>query len=328
MSHSRYYWKWVGSLSVLAMGICAVANAGPIGEAEVTQCVNDILQRARASCLNYVSLRSVTKVDGREVSKEAFVIADVELQLKQRIGAKSEAAGQCTGTGWLVDPPKNPYPPNSGAWFMFQSQADLDGGYLEAGQGLRIRKKFTFELWDSGWRCADTSMSPVDKGWLAKLEPPRGSDSGDGAAVGSNARPKSSVGGATAPGEGAIIVRDTDRNGQAPVYESAIGDKLKARAQRGDFVGGVSGTWPKETYGFERKNGRVRVLYFTNAEQRGIQKQGWMDEDDLAIFPYDCSCAPRTEPCSSQEHVAIFMVQWNACFVAARDKKLGELHFK
>jgi len=324
MSHLRCYWKWVGSLSVLAMSICAVASAAPIGETEVTQCVNDILQRARASCLNYVSLRSVTKIDGREDSKEAFIIADVEFQVKQRIAAKSPAAAQCTGTGWLVDPPKNPYPPNSGAWFMFQSQADLDGGYLEAGQELRIRKKFTFELWDSGWRCADTSMSPVDKGWLGTLEPPRGSESGAGAAVGSNARAKSSGGGTTAPGEGAIVVRDTDRNGPAPIYESATGDKLKARVQREGFVGGVSGTWPKETYGFERKSGRVRVLYFTNAEQRGIQKQGWMDENDLAIFSYDCSCAPRSEPCSSLESVALVMRQWNACFIAARDKALME----
>jgi hypothetical protein len=173
MSHLRCYWKWVGSLSVLAMSICAVASAAPIGETEVTQCVNDILQRARASCLNYVSLRSVTKIDGREDSKEAFIIADVEFQVKQRIAAKSPAAAQCTGTGWLVDPPKNPYPSNSGQWFMFQSQADMAGGYLEVGQGLRIRKNFRFELWDSGWRCAEKSMAPVDTGWLIKLESPR-----------------------------------------------------------------------------------------------------------------------------------------------------------
>jgi hypothetical protein len=175
MASFRYFWKWLGPMSVLtlAWSACTIAYAASIGDAEVKQCVRDILQQERSTCLNIVSLGSVTKIDGREVSKEAFIIADVELQVLQRIAAKSSAAAQCTGTGWLVDPPKNPYPSNSGQWFMFQSQADMAGGYLEAGQGLRIRKNFRFELWDSGWRCAEKSMAPVDTGWLIKLESPR-----------------------------------------------------------------------------------------------------------------------------------------------------------
>jgi hypothetical protein len=172
MTCVRHYWKWVWALSVVMTGFCALASAESIGAPAVEQCVKDILQQEKGFCLNYVSLRSVTKVDGREVSKEAFVIADVELLVKQQIGAKSKGTFQCTGSGWIVDPPKNPYPPNSGQWLMFQSQADMDGGYLEAGQVLRIQKKFRFELWDSGWRCAETSLGPVDKGWLVKREPP------------------------------------------------------------------------------------------------------------------------------------------------------------
>ena len=38
----------------------------------------------------------------------------------------------------------------------------MDGGYLEPGWQLKVRKTFKFELWESGWRCAATQMIPLD----------------------------------------------------------------------------------------------------------------------------------------------------------------------
>lgn len=150
----------------------ALVSAAPVGEAEVRQCVQDIFQRAAGGqCSKGFSLESVRKVDARETSSEAFVIADIDFRVKQQVGGTSQGARQCTGAGWRVEV-KNPYPPNSGQWFMYQSQADMDGGYLEPGRGLRIRKKFKFEHWESGWRCAEAQMDPVDQMWFVNTPAP------------------------------------------------------------------------------------------------------------------------------------------------------------
>lgn len=153
-------------VTLIVMACFAVsANAAPVGEAEVKQCVQDILQRSGGgACSNYFSLESVKKVDARETSNKAFVIADVTFRVKQRVGGASQAANVCTGSEWSVKT-KNPYPPNTGAWFMYQSQADMEGGYLEPGWQLKVRKTFKFEHWESGWRCAATQMIPLDLIW-------------------------------------------------------------------------------------------------------------------------------------------------------------------
>lgn len=143
-----------------------LVSAAPVGEVEVRKCVQDIFQRAGAgACSNYFSLESVKKVDARETSNEAFVIADIDFRVKQRTDGTSQGTRECTGAGWRGET-KNPYPPNTGQWFMYQSQADMAGGYLEPGRGLRIRKKFKFEHWESGWRCAEAQMNPVDQMWF------------------------------------------------------------------------------------------------------------------------------------------------------------------
>lgn len=42
-------------------------------------------------------------------------------------------------------------------------------------------------------------------------------------------------------GQGAIVIRDTERDGPAPIYRSEDGDKSEARAARGDYVGRARG---------------------------------------------------------------------------------------
>lgn len=157
---------WLGIGSISTAFVCGLVSAAPVGEAEVKQCVQDILQRVGAgACSKYLSLESVKKIDARETSTEAFVIADIVFRVTTQIGGTSQVATQCTGTGWRGEV-KNPHPSNTGAWFMFQSQADMDGGYLEPGRGLMVEKSFKFERWESGWRCAESQMSPISKMWF------------------------------------------------------------------------------------------------------------------------------------------------------------------
>ena len=62
---------------------------------------------------------------------------------------------------------------------MFQSQADMSGGYLEPGMGVRVRKNFKFERWESGWRCVAAEMSPVDQAWFLNKPAKREIDWGE-----------------------------------------------------------------------------------------------------------------------------------------------------
>jgi len=151
--------------TIVTVGACAQSHAASVGEAEVRQCAEGLFRlAANGQCGNYFSLVAVHKVDARETSGEANVIADIDFQVKQRLGGSSSGASQCTGNSWKIEV-KNPHPPNTAQWLMFQSQGDLNGGYLEPGRGLRVRKNFKFEKWDSGWRCAESSMSPLMLVW-------------------------------------------------------------------------------------------------------------------------------------------------------------------
>lgn len=158
------------SASLLTFAISAVwctnvALAAAVGEEDVRQCARELFQRvAGGQCGNVFSLETVRKVDSREAASEANVIADIEFRVKQQVGGTSQATTECTGNAWRVEV-KNPYPPNTGQWFMYQSQADMSGGYLEPGRGLRVRKNFKFEKWESGWRCAEQSMRPLMLVW-------------------------------------------------------------------------------------------------------------------------------------------------------------------
>jgi hypothetical protein len=161
-------------LSRIIITICAIivavvasvqAHATSVSEADVRQCAMELFQRAAGgACGNFFSLEAVRKVDARESGSDANIIADIDFRVKRRVGGSSPAATQCTGNAWKVEI-KNPYQPNTGQWFMYQSQADMAGGYLEPNRGLRVRKNFHFEKWESGWRCAEQSMSPLMLVW-------------------------------------------------------------------------------------------------------------------------------------------------------------------
>ena len=315
---------------------CTLASAAPVGQAEVKHCAQDIFQRALAgACSNYFSLESVKKIDARETSTDVYVIAEISLRAKQRMAAQSQAATECTGTAWNVQI-KNPYPPNTSAWLMYQSQANMDGGYIETGQGLVIRKKFKFEHWDSGWRCAEAQMSPIDRGWFVNTPvseaPSIGSSpsTSPGPGVTASGQQSASTGPQTPSdmgGEGALVVRQVDADGPAPIYSNEIGDNVAAHANNGEGVSGMTGKFPYFLYRFEHKNKRLRVSYFVDGKS-GMPHSGWMDERDLTTFQYSCRCETQGvsfHDCSPYKTVFPLIREWNSCFIEARDKKLEEL---
>ncbi len=100
----------------------------------------------------------------------------------------------------------------------------------------------------------------------------------------------------------------------APIYAHSSGDKIEYTASKGFCVGGVDG--------FEKKDERVHVVYFANAEQKGTPHTAWMNPSDLSPFDYDCSCddSGNCKPIHRS-----FTSVWYPCFIEARDKKLAAL---
>lgn len=134
------------------------------------------------------------------------------------------------------------------------------------------------------------------------------------------------------PGQGAIVVRDTERNGPAPIYAHEQGDAIEAEASQGDFVAGFTNLGLiAHTYAFQSSNGRVHVVYFANKKRSGFLKMAWMDPADLRPFDYDCTCGLeafhgiKTEACSPFAPTGLLRFKWNSCFEKARDAQLAEL---
>jgi hypothetical protein len=130
-------------------------------------------------------------------------------------------------------------------------------------------------------------------------------------------------------GQGAVVVRDTDRDGPAPIYAHEQGDAIEAEAMRGDFVAGYTNLGLiAHSYAFQSSNGRVHVVYFANKKRSGFVKMAWMDPADLRPFDYDCSCGLqafhglKTEFCSPFAPTGILRFKWNACFEKSRDAQL------
>lgn len=138
--------------------------------------------------------------------------------------------------------------------------------------------------------------------------------------------------------EGAVVIRDTAKDGTAPVYKSEEGDTIENQAERGDCVAGVTTMGLTKQYQFERKpNGRVHIIYFANKEQSGVQHTAWMDEKDLAVFTYSCGCGygrhrrrggTNEEECSPLAMSGFGKRTWNTCFKEGRDAKLAEVQTK
>jgi hypothetical protein len=123
---------------------------GPSSDA-VQQCVTDIWQKL-GYCPQYFTLDSIRTLDSRKSADEAHVIAELSVRVHLQMGQDSMAATNCTGTAWALPPKRQ----RTTIEMLMQVRDPLD-----VGQQLIIRKEFTFQKWQSGWRCADTTLSPV-----------------------------------------------------------------------------------------------------------------------------------------------------------------------
>jgi len=135
------------------------------------------------------------------------------------------------------------------------------------------------------------------------------------------------------PGQGAVVIRDTDHAGPAPIYAHEQGDAIEAQLAQGDFVAGYNNLGLiAHSYAFQQSNGRVHVVYFANNKRSGFVKMAWMDPADLRMFDYDCSCGLQAfhglkmEACSPFAPTGILRFKWNACFDKAREDVLAQVH--
>jgi hypothetical protein len=127
-------------------------------------------------------------------------------------------------------------------------------------------------------------------------------------------------------GQGAVVTRDTEHQGLAPVYEEEEGEKIVAHLARGEAVAGIATFGLLMNWQFERKdNGRVHVVYFPPGQDDDESNEGWMDSKDLAEFTYECGCGVKQGKCSPYGMAGFTGVNWNPCFQEGRDKKLAEL---
>ncbi len=134
--------------------------------------------------------------------------------------------------------------------------------------------------------------------------------------------PKRTVAGeASAPhdqrGEGGLVIVDN-----AVIYRDSTGQKIAAKAMKGQFLGGVTARGLKQfEYRFARDSGRVQVLYFEGGKPEGLPKPGWIDAAAIKEFSFDCSCA---SDCNPGEKVSFLKDRWSSCFKAAAEKAAAE----
>ena len=129
-------------------------------------------------------------------------------------------------------------------------------------------------------------------------------------------------------GEGGCVASKFEGDAFAPIYRSEDGDKIEAKAQKGDCFAGITTMGLSKQYLFERKNGRVHIIYFASPDQKGIQRTAWIKEEDLEPFMYECGCGEgrhKGDECSPLGMAGFATTTWNPCFREARAKKLEEI---
>lgn len=124
----------------------------------------------------------------------------------------------------------------------------------------------------------------------------------------------------------------------APVYAGSKDDKVERKLARGDavairmFSSRLSSA--ESTVLYDKIDGRLQVVYFVNAEQKGTTARGWMDPKDLSRFPLPGVCEPSGSagsPSAPAEQWWDGSLNspsarwWDVCFREARDRKLDEL---
>ena len=124
--------------------------ASPLPDADaVDLCVAQI--HSANACGNFLAVSRVFQIDNEVAEQSALVTAEVEMVVLSPFAVCSPIASSCTGTCW--DPKTGKPKPGPGS-----------RDSLSVSHRVKIEKAFTFQKTDSGWRCATTTLQPVDFG--------------------------------------------------------------------------------------------------------------------------------------------------------------------
>jgi hypothetical protein len=134
------------------------ASAAP-DIAAVKQCMASFYPN---TCGGPVTVTDMRQVDRRITPTDATVIAEIDFRVENGFAGCSPNAVNCTGTCWDMDPTKvRSQQANTGMLLVPMPNANQENFFL-VGQGLRIRKSFEFQKYESGWRCSTKALQPVD----------------------------------------------------------------------------------------------------------------------------------------------------------------------
>ena len=113
----------------------------------VDQCVAQI--HSANTCGNFLAVSRVIQLDREVAQSDARVMAEVEMTVLSPFTVCSPIALNCTGTCW----DSKMAAPNPGVRER-----------VRISQRLLIRKSFSFQKADGGWRCDTAALQPVETG--------------------------------------------------------------------------------------------------------------------------------------------------------------------
>jgi uncharacterized protein YecT (DUF1311 family) len=103
------------------------------------------------TCHTFLRVSRIVPIDSEVATREALVVAQVEMVVLSPFAACSPIASSCTGTCWDLRSGKAKSTPGSRESFPVSHR-------------LKIEKSFAFQKTDSGWRCDTAALEPVEIG--------------------------------------------------------------------------------------------------------------------------------------------------------------------
>lgn len=150
-----------GSLDSRASGVRTGSNPDP-DLAAVRACFDSIM--SSVDCGGWLQVDDIRKVDRRISPNEAVVISEIDFTVLRSFSGNSQISYYCTGTEWDMDPKKVESIGSGLPMIGLIPGSEKENRFL-VGQKLRVRKNFSYQKYESGWRCTDRAMAPVDAGY-------------------------------------------------------------------------------------------------------------------------------------------------------------------
>jgi hypothetical protein len=153
----------LGSGSATRNSIAQEQSVGGASSSPDVSAVRQCMGLFYPSTCGSVSIIDVRQVDRRITGTDATVIAEVDFRVGKPFAGCSPVAVNCTGTCWDMDPTKVRSTPDATLAMMPLPPPNAQqNNWFIAGQGLRIRKRFEFQKFESGWRCTNKAMGPLE----------------------------------------------------------------------------------------------------------------------------------------------------------------------